>query len=454
MRDRLTEALKQSDADYTEIRYETEDATILSYRGPEPEHVVSGVHRGGLVRACVKGGWGIVTFDHLQELEEKVRQAVACARLVGHETTRLAEVEPAELEAPAELERDFRGVPVDEKLALVKRYNDRILAADPLISSSEVSYRDSFRRVHFASSRGAWFLEERPRVILAAMAVARQDALVQRARESVSSARTYGCVEGLEEKIDAAAGRAVDLVKAPPCRGGTQTVVLDPELGGVFAHEAFGHLSEADFLYENPKMRELMVVGREMGVKELNIVDDGTIAGGLGTQQVDDEGTPARKSYLIKDGVLAGHLHNLETAATMGEAPSGNARAIRRNVPPIVRMTNTYIEGGDKSFEELIGDIDDGLYACSMLGGQTLMEQFTFSAAHAYRIENGRLGELIRDVTLTGNVFETLQRMDGFGDDFRLVERGGGCGKGGQGPLPVSFGAPHLRLRDVVVGGR
>jgi TldD protein len=88
-----------------------------------------------------------------------------------------------------------------------------------------------------------------------------------------------------------------------------------------------------------------------------------------------------------------------------------------------------------------------------MHGGQTMMEQFTFSAAWGYRIENGRLGEMVRDVVLTGNVFETLKRIDGFGDDFMMIETGGGCGKGGQAPLPVTFGSPHLRIRDVVVGG-
>ncbi|MFW5857295.1 MAG: TldD/PmbA family protein [Planctomycetota bacterium] len=254
--------------------------------------------------------------------------------------------------------------------------------------------------------------------------------------------------------IEITARRAVDLLDAPSCPGGAQTVVLDPELAGVFAHEAFGHLSEADHLYENERMREVMTLGRELGCRELNIVDDGSLPGRLGSAVFDDEGVPTGKTDLIRDGVLAGRLHNRETAARMGEAPTGNARAIRRNVPPLVRMTNTYVEGGDLSFAEMIRGIDDGIYALGMLGGQTMMEQFTFSAAYGYRIRKGEVGGLVRDVTLTGNVFETLKRMDGFGDDFRIVERAGGCGKGGQSPLPVTFGAPHLRIRDVVVGGR
>ena len=454
MKDQLAAALKASSADYAEIRVETEDTTNVAYRGPEVEAVSSSRHQGGIVRACTNGGWGNVTFDSLDDLASRVREACECAALVGHEETQLAEVEPVDIEAPAEMEHDFRGIGLDEKLALTGRYNDLVLKSGPAIESSYVSYHDQFRTVHFASTRGATFMEERPRVILRASAVARDGALVQRAGESVSSARTYDCVLGLEEKIEEAAKRAVALLKAPPCEGGTYTVVLDQELAGVFAHEAFGHLSEADFLYENPKMRELMHLGREMGVKELNIVDDGSMPGQLGTHPVDDEGTPTRQTYLIKDGILTGHLHSLETAAKMDEEPTGNARSISRHSSPIVRMTNTYIEAGKLSFEDLIKDIDKGIYACRNHGGQTMMEMFTFSAAHAYRIENGQIGELVRDVTLTGNVFETLKNMDGFADDLRIRETGGGCGKGGQSPLPVTLGSPHLRIRNVVVGGR
>ena len=357
-------------------------------------------------------------------------------------------------EFPAEMQRDPRGVPLDEKLKLIGRYNDVILKADDAIESSYVMYFDKFRTVHFASSRGAYFMEQRPQVGVSFAAVARDGSLVQRAHDGFSSAVTYETVLGREAAVAAIARRAADLLKAPPCEGGQYTVVLDQELGGVFAHEAFGHLSEADFLYENPKMRDLMHVGRTMGVKQLNIVDDGSLGRTIGTHPYDDEGTETQPTDLIREGVRVGHLHSLETAAKMGERPTGNARAIGRGYPPIVRMTNTYVEAGELSFDELIADIDDGIYARGMFGGQTMMEMFTFSAAYGYRIRKGQVGELIRDVVLTGNVFETLHAMDGFGDDFAICEKTGGCGKGGQSPLPVTFGSPHLRIRNVVVGGR
>ena len=128
-------------------------------------------------------------------------------------------------------------------------------------------------------------------------------------------------------------------LSAPQAKGGEYTVVLDPILAGVFVHEAFGHLSESDHVYENEKLRDIMVLGKRFGGKHLNIVDDPAVPGLRGSYKYDDEGVPASKTYLIRKGVLEGRLHSRETAAKMGEKPTGNARAINYSFPPIVRMT-------------------------------------------------------------------------------------------------------------------
>jgi TldD protein len=220
----------------------------------------------------------------------------------------------------------------------------------------------------------------------------------------------------------------------------------------VFIHEAFGHLSEADFVYENPRMQELLQLGKPVAIEQLNVVDDATLNGLPGSLKYDDEGVPAQRKYLIKNGVLTQRLHNRETAGKMNEAPTGNARALSASYPPLVRMTNTAIEPGDRSFAETIADIDEGVYAVRMIGGQTNGEMFTFAAAEGYMIRDGQIAEPVSDVTLTGNVFQTLTDIEAIGDDS--VYTNGGCGKGGQSPLPVSVGGPHVRIKDVVVGGR
>ncbi len=454
MKERLLDALKNCDADYAEVRFEESDGSGFSYRGKELEQASTGCSCGGLVRACKNGGWSTSSFDSLDDLPEKVHQACRNAALVGHEKTCLAEAElPDDQVFTATLKRDFRGVSMEEKVKQLTAYNDILLHSTEGVESSAIRYTDTFRKVYFASTRGSYFMEERPRVTLFLQAFAKDGSRIQQAFESLSSATDYDVVLNHEQMAADVARRAVDLLNAPKCPGGRQTVILDPAFAGVFAHEAFGHLSEADFLYENPKMRDLMKIGRQMGAPELNIIDDGSLGSLIGTHAVDDEGTPTRRTELIRDGVLAGHLHSLETAGKMGEAPTGNARAISAGYPPIVRMTNTYIDAGPLSKEDLFAGVDDGIYAVSAFGGQTMMEMFTFSAAYGYRIRNGQICELLRDIVVTGNVFETLYSIDGIANDLCIHETAGGCGKNGQFPLPVTHGSPHIRIRNVVVGG-
>lgn len=455
MRQMMEEALRNSGADYAEIRIEREETTGLAFRGADIDQIYSSSSLGGMVRALVNGGWGIATFSELANIRERVRDAVACAKLVGQEQSQLAEVERVEKIIPAPpMERDFRGVALAEKKRAVQQYNQMMLDYSPKVNTTNTSYRDSYRQVYYLNSEGSYFEETRPDLVVALVAMAREGNLVQRAIETAGRPAGFETALGLEERATAAAQRAVDLLDAPPVEGGNYPVVLNPRLGGVFAHEAFGHLSESDHIYENEKLQELLVLGKRFGPDHLNIVDDGTVPGLRGTHPIDDEGVPTRKNYLVKDGILVGRLHNRETAAKLGEAVTGNARAVSWNHAPIVRMTNTAIEDGDASFEELIKDIDLGLYALDMIGGQTMIEMFTFSAAYGYMIRNGKVAELVRDVVLTGNVFETLKNMDKIGNDFTWLKAGGGCGKGGQSQLPVGFGSPHVRIQNVVVGGR
>jgi len=116
-------------------------------------------------------------------------------------------------------------------------------------------------------------------------------------------------------------------------------------------------------------------------------------------------------------------------------------------------MSNTYIEPQDKSKEEIISEVEEGIYARGFRGGQTNLEMFTFCPEEGYLIKKGKLVKKIRDFNLTGNIFTTLFNIEAIGDDLVLFGGPGGCGKAGQSPLPVSTGGPHLRIREVIVGG-
>ena len=447
--------MKHANADYVSIRIDDVDNTSLVFRGKDLDSTATSHALGGVITACKNGGWGTVTFSSLDDLGERVRDACDCAALVAAETTQLAEVDvPEEIISPIEFINDYRGISFDTKLAIVNDYNKILLQSAPNIQSSIAHYSEAFRKTYFASTRGNYFMEERPRIILSLCAIARDGSLVQRAHRSFSSSNDYNIILNRQDVAKELAQRANDLLRAPQCPGGKFTVVLDNGMTGLFTHEAFGHLSEADFLYENPDMRELMKIGRVMGPPELSITDDGSLGRLLATHRVDDEGTPTSRTELIKNGILNAHLHSLETAAKMNEPPTGNARAISYGFAPIVRMTNTFLEPGKLKKEQLFEGIEDGIYVCGGKGGMTQMEMFTFTASYGYRIRHGKICELLRDVTLTGNVFQTLHDIEGIADDLVILEQGGGCGKGGQSPLPVTDGGPHVRIHDVVIGGK
>jgi TldD protein len=384
-----------------------------------------------------------------------VREACETAQLIGTGTTYFALVAPVVDEVKAQLVKDFRQVPLGEKKALMEEYNRIILGYHKSIQTSIVRYADSFKTLWFANTQGAYIEEEVPDVNLMVAAVGREGDIVQTVEETGGGTDGFQSVEAFHERARSAAQKAVELLVASPVAGGKYTVVTDPIMTGLFTHEAFGHLSESDFVYENPRMQEIMTLGRRFGVDNLNIIDDGSLPGGLGTHRYDYEGVPSRKNYLIKDGILVGRLHSRETAAKMKESVTGNARAVHFQHPPIVRMTNTYIENGTVPFSEMIKDIKLGVYARKAIGGQTAMEMFTFSAGFGYMIRDGQLAELVRDVVLTGNVFETLLNIDKIGNDLDWVPNGpGGCGKGDQQPLRVGLGGPHIRIQNCVVGGQ
>jgi TldD protein len=452
MHDLISAALKGSNADYIEIHFEEGEATNIAYRGKRLEEISRGRGSGGNVRALVRGNWGFVSFSRLDGLRDKVDLAVEEARLASREPFKLLTVEPVVDTVVPQLKKDATAISLATKKELLDSYDD-VMLSSPRIQSTAINYRDGRRRSVFANSEGSYTEQVKTDLALRLTAIAREGSEVQQAGLSLGSDGEFAAAENLHEQARQLARRATALLSAPQVKGAEYTVVLDPILAGVFAHEAFGHLSESDVVYQNQNLRQVMVLGRKFGGKHLNIVDDPTVPKLRGSYKYDDEGTRAKKTHLIREGILEGRLHSRETAGRMGEKTTGNARAMNYQFPPIVRMSNTFIESGRASLEEMLADIEEGVYVKNWYGGVTSLEMFTFSAGEAHMIRRGKLAELLRPVVLTGNVFTTLQNIDAIGNDLDM-NQGGGCGKAGQYPLPVSNGSPHIRIRHCVVGGR
>lgn len=451
MRDLIESALKGQKADYIEIRIEETEFTNISFRGRELDGINHSTGKGGNVRACTNGGWGFASFNDIESIDSKIEQAVNQAKMVGNGKTQLADILPVIDIVPPYIVSDPTNVPLAEKHRILEGYLD-LLWGGPEIQTSTLRYSDGHRRLFYGNNQGTYTEQSRIDVNFNASAIARSGGDLQQASISMGSLGNFDLIHQLQNEVAELPQKAVDFLAAPQVTGGEYTVILDPILAGVFVHEAFGHLSEADHVYENSNLREVMVLGRRFGGKHLNIVDGAKIPGLRGSFRYDEEGMEAQRTDLIREGMLVGRLHSRETAAMMNELPSGNARAISYHHPPIVRMTNTIIEPGDATLDDLLEGVKEGVYCKNWYGGMTSMEQFTFSAGETYMIRNGRIEEAVRPVMLSGNVFSTLENLDGVANDL-VMNEGGGCGKNGQSPLPVSNGSPHIRLRKCLVGG-
>jgi TldD protein len=455
IKDLLSELIDRyrSQIDYLAIRIEAAEGADILLRGNRIETLSEGISIGGHVRACHKGGWGFASFNQLSTLADRIEEAIVAARLVGDEETLLAPITSIQDTCILPLTgTDPRHISLADKKALCQHYGEILRSVSPQIATTSVRYGDSAQRVILATSEGTLLEQSWVDMEMRFAATARNGETVQTGRETNGSRKAYEDLVGLDAQVRSAAQRAVESLALPPVKGNTYTVVIDPILSGLFVHEAFGHLSEADMAYENPDLLEVMSIGRRFGPADLQIFDGAAPAGHRGSYFYDDEGTPATTTHLIQDGVLVGRLHSRETAGKLGETATGNARCLNYHYPPIVRMTNTWIERGKTPVKDLFSDIQEGVYARNWLGGMTNGEMFTFAAGEAWMIRDGEIAEPVRDVTLSGNAFKTLADIEAIGDDF-FWDESGGCGKGGQSGLPVGCGGPSLRIRNVVVGG-
>ena len=451
----IKEVIKKMVCDYAEIRIEEKQITSIIFSGKEIEKVGTDFVLGGDIRVCHKGGWSFISFNDLNQLEKNASECIKMAKKIGTKKTILKKIPIINKTYKSKYKIDPRKVPLEKKEQLCRSINNFILSHKD-ITHSTVIYEDVCKKQLYANSEGTFTEQD---IIHTGALI---DARIRDGNNIQNFMKSWGKQSGFEivngdtmlTKAEDIIKIVRDLIKAPKVEGNKYTIIIDPELSGIFAHEAFGHLSESDFLYENEEMKKKMILGRRFGKEFLNIIDNGSIEGEKGFIPFDDEGVLSRKNYLIKNGLLNSRLHSRETAGLMNEEISGNARALNYSFKPIVRMTNTIIENGQYSFEEILDSVKDGLYVVGMMGGQTDLEKFTFSAKYAYIIKNGKIKEMVRDVILSGNVFDTLMNIEMIGNDLKILGGLGGCGKNGQYPLPIGHGGPHVKINNVIIGGK
>lgn len=442
----------RNDCDYMEIRLEQSEETKIVMEKGVLKNLSSDFELGGNVRVLKDGGWAFVVFNDLDQLEKMAETAVCQVNLIGKSTSQFAPVKPVQDEIRYEHPGDPRKVSLSTKIEQLKKYCQIIDEYGEPIIRSRAKHWELFTTVTFANSEGTYIIQEKVDLCGSITVYASHSGETEYDMIGYGSIDDINVIFGLEDDVKKICESVCRLLDAPHLPGGQYTVILDPDMTGLFTHEAFGHLSEADAIAGNVAIEKTMELGRIFGSKGLNLYD-APLEGKRGTSKYDDEGVPCKKQYLIKDGKLVGRLHSRESAAKMGEQLTGNARATSYQHPPIVRMRSTTIEGGTHTFEEMLEGVDDGVYMVKARGGKTTSENFSFTSLYGYRIKDGQIQGLVKGVTLAGNVFSTLKNIDMIANDETVINFPWACGKGDQQGLAVSQGGPHIRIQNVTIGG-
>jgi TldD protein len=367
----------------------------------------------------------------------------------------VAEVEPVEATVTAEAEIDPREVPLTDRVQRIFDIEQVARERDDRIVNTRANYRDGAGTTIIANTAGTWIEREAVRCLARLTATAQSGEVRQFASESEAGPGGYEIVDTIEpgQWAGSVADRALSLLDAAPAPAGTFDVIIDPRVCGLLVHEAFGHNAEADAVWAG----ESILAGREgeqVCSELVSIADDPTLEGLNGSFKYDHEGVPARRHEIVRGGMLRGYLHSLETAARFGMEPNGRARAQSHQDEPLVRMSNTFIEAGDATLDEMMGDTEGGLL---LKGGHwgyvfTARGQFTCNVENAWAIENGEPARHFRNASFAGLTLEMLSKVDAVGEEV-IFDLGGMCGKGGQS-VHVDAGGPYMRIRDVVVGGQ
>jgi TldD protein len=448
-------ASKKFGAEYAEIRAQKLFKTTLTLKEGNVEAARQGIEHGAALRVLVKGAWGFASVGALdfETLSDAISDACEMAKAASSrlkKPIKLVQTKAVEDKVTVKPRKDPSKISIEDKVSMTSRMNKVILGYDKRVKSCTIDYLDLTGTNYFMNNEASYIEQDKLYVWSRITATAYDAGVFTFSREEIGSTAGFEVfdVETPEIVGKRAAKRAIGQLKAKPPRGGTFPVILGPSVVGVFVHEAFGHLAEADLTLSGSVLFDK--VGKKIASEVVTFYDDGTINGAFGSFKYDDEGVPAQKTVLVKDGIIVGLMHNRETAHKLNAKPTGNARAEDFRVEPIIRMRNTFMESKDYSFEELIEGVKAGYYLKNIRGGQANLDgTFQVGIEEAYEIVNGELGEPVRNASISGNTLETLLKVDVVGKDFELWP--GRCGKGQT--AFESNGGPHIRLKGVLVGG-
>lgn len=454
MNELLKKAMKQ--CEYADIRVESTEGTSLEVKDGKLEKAVPGKEVGVGIRVIYNGSWGFFSTNNLEKknlnnaLENAIKLAKASSLSIK-EKVKLAEVKTVKDKVIWKVKKKPDDISIEKKFNLISEMEKEIKSIEGILSVN-TSYFDKKISMQFLNSEGTEIKTEHTIVLIQANLVAKKDGNIVGYRERIGGTAGFELFdkENPIEKGVNAGKTAVSILSAEKSPSGNFPVIADNDLVGVFVHEALGHAAEGDLVVSGESILEGRI-GEKIANENITIVDDSTLPFGFGSFPYDAEGVKGQRKILIEKGILKNFILNREVAYKLNLLPNGGARAESYSVRPLVRMSNTMIENGKYSFEELLEGIKFGIYAKGTRGGQvdTAKGTFQFSAQQAFLIENGKITKQLKDVSLSGLTLEILKNIDAVGNDYRFGSPGF-CGKGQM--APVGDGGPHIRIKSAIVG--
>jgi len=448
-------------AEYVDVRYqEIKSELIVAENGKFTKYESEAASGVGII-TVVDGvpGFASTTIINLNTLLETVKEAVKIAKTSKKLSAKniYAEVDSYSDRKEVTVKIDPFETPAEEKVGLIVDINKTAILSDEIKNVSTALGIESDKRF-FLSSEGTNIRTQTVLTGLRHSSVAKVNGVMEQVRDAETFVGGYEFFKEFdaEKFVTELSKLAIDAAKAKSAKPGTYPVVADPDIIGLILHEAFGHASEGDLVASGESVLSGRL-GEKIASEHVTIVDDGSVEGGYPVWY-DDQGVKKTKTIIVKDGVLDGYLLSRETASKLGLEPTGNARAQDFENTPVVRQTNYYMEPGDYSLEELVEDIDFGYYIKGRGGGGGQVDvgvgSFIFNAGPSYIIENGEIKELVKSVSISGLILETLKSVNAVGKDFKITTSVfGGCGKSGQ-RARVGLGGPSVRIGKMIIGGR
>lgn len=447
-------------AEFADARIVERAVTSITRQDGRADKLSQAATEGIGVRVLKDGAWGFASVADFTEsaamdcLDTAFAMSEASKARI-EQPGMVAAAEPVVDTAATPYEKDPRSVPVERKMqALADLEKDAISLTGDKLANSLFTYFDVVMKETVCNTFGSLVESNYVRTLASAMVVAREGDVLQRGIARIGRLAGFELIEQIdpEEFSRKAAKQALSLLTAKQAPAGKFPVIFHPSITGLLTHEAIGHNAEADHVIGGESIIEGKI-GEQIASELVTIIDDSTIPGVWGSYKYDSEGTPSERRVIIDRGKLVGYMHSLESAAKLGARPNGSARGDGYYNRPIIRMSNTFIQPGDMTFEEMLKDIDLGIFLTGGEYGYVFCErgQYTCHAGEAYMIRNGQLAEHLRDVSISGMTLETLANIDAVSKDFEM-KMPGTCGKSGQG-MPVDNGGPYVRVRELVVGG-